>query len=67
MEDDSKVPVLVRTLDRLKACAEGRQTRVCLTSKECERVCVYVWWLTDRLAEARGMTEEGDEPTRNGA
>lgn len=67
MDKDSNVPVLVKTLDRLKACAEGQRTRVCLTSKECERICVYVWWLTDRLAEARGMTEEGDEPTRNGA
>ena len=53
MDDDSNVPVLARTLDRLKACAEGRQTKVCLTSKECEKVCAYIWWLTDMYLHAK--------------
>ena len=44
---------LVRTLDRLKACADGPQTRVCLTSKECLEVCAYIYWLTAELAKAR--------------
>lgn len=59
-EDDSNVPVLVRTLDRLKACAEGQQTKVCLTSRECERVCAYIWWLTDMYVHAKAK-EEPDE------
>ena len=62
MKDDSNVPVLVKTLDRLKACAEGRQTKVCLTSKDCEKVCAYIWWLTDMYAHAKakeGLLKDG--------
>ncbi len=60
MEDDSKVPVLVRTLDRLKTCANGRQKKVCLTSKECEKVCGYIWWLTDMYAHAKAKEKAND-------
>lgn len=44
---------LVQALDRLKSCAEGQQTKVCLTSKECEKVCAYIWWLIDMYARAK--------------
>lgn len=53
MDEDSKVPVLVKALDRLKACAEGQQTKVCLTSKESEKICAYIWWLTDIYVHAK--------------
>ncbi len=58
MEDDSKVPVLVRTLDRLKACAESQQKKVCLTSRESEKICAYIWWLTDRCAKDKEERED---------
>lgn len=60
MDDDSNVPVLVRTLDRLYHCAEGPQTRICLTSSECEAVCAYIWWLTDRCSKAEEKLNEVD-------
>lgn len=60
MEDDSKVPVPVRTLDRLKACAEGQQKKVCLTSAECENVCAYIWWLTDMYVHAKAKEKTND-------
>ena len=53
MEEAQGGIVLARTLDRLKACADGPQTRVCLTSKECLEVCAYIYWLTAELAKAR--------------
>lgn len=60
MDEDSNVPVLVRMLDRLYHCAEGQQKKVCLTSKECEKVCAYIWWLTDMYthAKAKEMPDE---------
>ena len=58
MDDDSRVPVLVKALDRLKACAEGQQKKVCLTSWECENVCAYIWWLTDRCAKDKEKRED---------
>ena len=54
---DSKVLVLVRALCRLKACAEGQQKKVCFTSGECENVCAYIWWLTDRCAKDKEESE----------
>ena len=53
MDEDSKVPVLVKALDRLKSCADGQQKKICLTSEECKAVCAYIWWLTDRCAHAK--------------
>ena len=53
MKEQSQGIVLARALDRLKACAEGQQTKVCLTSKECERICAYIWWLTDMYTHAK--------------
>lgn len=53
---------LTRALDRLKVCAEGQQKKVCLTSKECEKVCAYIWWLTDMYAHAKakeGLLKDG--------
>ena len=62
MDEDSKVSVLVKALDRLKTCADGQQKKVCLTSKECEKVCAYIWWLTDMYAHAKakeGLLKDG--------
>ena len=55
---DSKALVLVRALYRLKACAEGQQKKVCLSSGECAKVCAYMWWLTDMYAHAKGGADE---------
>jgi len=60
MEEKLQSLVLARTLDRLKACADGPQTRVCLTSKECLEVCAYIWWLTDMYVHAKAK-EKGDD------
>ena len=57
---DSKVLALVRALDRLKACAEGQQKKVCLTSVECEKICAYIWWLADMYTHAKAK-ETPDE------
>ena len=57
---DSKVLALARALCRLKACAEGQQKKACLTSEECEKVCVYIWWLTDMYVHAKAK-EAHDE------
>lgn len=58
--DDSNMSVLVRALDRLKACADGQQKKVCLTSKESEKICAYIWWLTNMYvhAKAKEMPDE---------
>lgn len=53
MDDDSNVSVLVKALDKLKACADGQQKKVCLTSTDCEKVCAYIWWLTDMYLHAK--------------
>ena len=58
MSKDTSGIVLARTLDRLKHCADGPQTRVCLTSKECMEVCAYIYWLTDRYAKAKEGQDE---------
>ena len=38
----------------LYAChtAEGQQKKVCLTSRESEKICAYIWWLTDMYLRA---------------
>ena len=62
MDEDSKVPVLVKALDRLKACADGQQTEVCLTSTDCEKICAYIWWLADMCLHAKakeGLLKDG--------
>ena len=61
MEEAQGGIVLARTLDRLKACADGYQTRVCLTSKECLEVCAYIWWLTDEIAKAKEKASKQQE------
>jgi hypothetical protein len=53
MGKDSSALKLVQALDRLKACAEGQQKKVCLTSGESEKICAYIWWLTDMYAHAK--------------
>ena len=53
MGKDTSSLELTRALDRLKACADGQQEKVCLTSKECEKVCAYIWWLTDMYVHAK--------------
>ena len=60
MSKDTRSIELARALDRLKACAEGQQKKVCLTSKECETVGAYIWWLTDMYvhAKAKEMPDE---------
>lgn len=58
MDEDGKVPVLVKALDRLKACAEAEQKKVCLTSGESEKICAYIWWLTDRCAKDKEESED---------
>ena len=58
MKKEAPGIVLARTLDRLKACADGCQTRVCLTSEECMEVCAYIWWLTDEIAKRQGADHE---------
>ena len=58
MEEQSQGIVLARALDRLKACADGSQTRVCLTSRESEKICAYIWWLTDQFAKAKEVQNE---------
>ena len=62
MSKDTSSIELARALCRLKACAEGQQKKVCLASGECEKVCAYVWWLTDRCAHAKAkeMPDEVD-------
>ena len=49
---------LAQALDRLKACADGRQTRICLTSKECLEVCAYIYWLTDMIVRKGSRVEK---------
>ena len=58
MKEEAPGIVLARTLDRLKSCADGPQTRVCLTSKECLEVCAYIYWLTAELAKAREKVDD---------
>ena len=60
MEETQGGIVLARTLDRLKACADGHQTRICLTSKECLEVCAYIYWLTDRCAYVKAKEKIDD-------
>ena len=61
MEEAQGGIVLARTLDRLKACADGQQTRICLTSRESYEVCAYIWWLTDKLAKAKEKASKQQE------
>lgn len=61
MSKDTSVIELTRALDRLKACADGQQKKVCLTSKESEKVCAYIWWLTDKLAKAKEKASKQQE------
>lgn len=61
MEKQSQGIALARTLDRLKACADGYQTRVCLKSGECLKLCCYIYWLTDQIAYAKAKKEEDDD------
>lgn len=58
MNDDSQMLVLVRALDRLRICADGLQTEVCLTSKECLKVCTYIYWLTDMIVREESRVEK---------
>ena len=53
---------LVRTLDRLKDCAEAPhpQAKVMLTSTECQDLCEYIWWLTDQIHKAKPEKQEED-------
>ena len=60
MSKDTSSLELTRALDRFKACAEGQRTRVCLTSKECEKVCAYIWWLTDMYVHAKAKEKTND-------
>ena len=60
MEGKLQSLVLARTLDRLKACADGYQTRICLTSKECLEVCAYIYWLIDMYAHAKAKEKAND-------
>jgi len=53
MDENSNILKLTRALDRLRACAEGPQTKVCLTSEDCREVCAYIWWLTDKYAKEK--------------
>ena len=53
MKEEAPGIVLARTLDRLRLCADGQQTRICLTSRESYEVCAYIYWLTAELAKAR--------------
>ena len=58
MEEELQGIALARTLDRLKACADGYQTKICLKSGECLKVCAYIWWLTDQIAYAKAKDRE---------
>jgi len=60
MKEEAPGIVLARTLDRLKLCADGQQSKICLTSRESYEVCAYIWWLTDVYAHAKAK-EEPDE------
>ena len=53
MEEAQGGTVLAWTLDRLRLCADGQRSRICLTSRESYEVCAYIWWLTDKLAKAK--------------
>ena len=61
MKEEKPGIVLARTLDRLKACADGRQSKICLTSRESYEVCAYIWWLTDKLANAKEKAPKQEE------
>lgn len=60
MSKDTSSLELTRALDRLKACADGQQTRICLTSRESYEVCAYIWWLTDMCARAEAKEKAND-------
>ena len=62
MEEAQGGIVLARTLNRLKHCADGQQTRICLTSRESYEVCAYIWWLTDMYLHAKA--KEGQDEKR---
>ena len=62
MEEAQGGIVLARTLDRLKHCADGRQSKICLTSRESYEVCAYIWWLTDMYLHAKA--KEGKDEKR---
>lgn len=60
MSKDGNTPELAQALNRLKACADGQQTRVCLTSRESEKICAYIWWLTDMYLHAKAKEKADD-------
>ena len=60
MKEETPGIVLARTLDRLRFCADRRQSKICLTSRESYEVCAYIWWLTDELAKARQENSNED-------
>ena len=60
MEEAQGGITLARTLDRLKHCADGQQTRICLTSRESYEVCAYIWGLTDEIAKAKRRSGNED-------
>lgn len=60
MKEEAPGIVLARTLDRLRLCADGAQTRVCLTSRESEKICAYIWWLTDMYMHAKAKEKTND-------
>ena len=66
MKEEAPGIVLARTLDRLRLCADGRQSKICLTSRESYEVCAYIWWLTDKLAKAKqeNSNEDADSNAR---
>ena len=62
MKEEAPGIVLARTLDRLRLCADGRQSKICLTSRESYEVCAYIWWLTDMYLHAKA--KEGQDEKR---
>ena len=68
MKEETPSIVLARTLDRLRLCADGRQSRICLTSRESYEVCAYIWWLTDEIAKAKqeNSNEDADRDRDDG-
>ena len=57
--DKINIEWLARALDKLKACADGKDRSLRLTQGDCKDVCAYIWWLTDQIHKAK--TEKPEE------
>ena len=56
--DKVNIGRLSAALDKLRACADGKDHNPRLTQAECRDICKYIWWLTDQFAKAKEVQNE---------